>query len=210
MIYLIGGPPKCGKTTLAKKLSKELGISYISADTLQSVAFGYTDQDEIAKKFPWREIREKTGRNNDLVYGKYLAEEIVGFYQEQAKASAVAIEMVVASEINDGNDYIIEGYQVEPQLAKNLIEKYGPEKIKAVFLGRENKENLLEDMQKSSTPNDWILAGTKKAETFEKIAEMICAYSEKFKKEAEDCGFQFFAMDNNFDEKIKEVIRFLK
>jgi len=33
MIYLIGGPPRCGKTNIAKKLSK----SWISADTIESM-----------------------------------------------------------------------------------------------------------------------------------------------------------------------------
>ena len=41
MIYLIGGPPKCGKTTLAKKMAKKLHIQWIAADTLQVVARKY-------------------------------------------------------------------------------------------------------------------------------------------------------------------------
>lgn len=136
MIYLIGGPPKCGKTTLAKKLSKELETPWISADTLQSVVYAYTNKKEIPKKFPWGEIRRKTKGSNDLAYDKYSAKEIVDFYKKQAITSYKAIEMVAVSEISDGNNYIIEGYQVEPKLAKNLLDKYGNDKIKSVFLTR--------------------------------------------------------------------------
>lgn len=37
MIYLIGGPPKCGKTTLAKQLAKKLGIQWVATDTLEVI-----------------------------------------------------------------------------------------------------------------------------------------------------------------------------
>ena len=41
MIYLIGGSPRSGKTTLSKKLAKELDIPYISTDYLRLVAMEY-------------------------------------------------------------------------------------------------------------------------------------------------------------------------
>jgi adenylate kinase family enzyme len=46
MIILIGGPSRCGKTTLAKQVEKELGISFVSLDALRhslsAVASGRT------------------------------------------------------------------------------------------------------------------------------------------------------------------------
>ena len=50
MIYLIGGPPKCGKTTLAKRLSKSLGIPWVSTDTLQCVIKPYINRKDFSKK----------------------------------------------------------------------------------------------------------------------------------------------------------------
>lgn len=210
MIYLIGGPPKCGKTTLAKKLSKKLELPWISADTLQSVVYAYTNKREIPKKFPWGEIRKKTKGSNDLAYKKYSSSEIIKLYRKQAGTSYKAIEIVVASEINDGNDYIVEGYQVEPKLVKKLLNKYGKDKIKSVFLIRIDKSNFLEDIKKSSTPNDWILAKTKKDETFPKIAEMIYKYGIQVKKDAVKYGLRVLNMDSNFREKLEEIINYLK
>ena len=46
MIYLIGGPPKCGKTTLAKKLAGKYQIPWISADTLQNIVWAYTPKEK--------------------------------------------------------------------------------------------------------------------------------------------------------------------
>ena len=64
MIYLIGGPPKCGKTTLTKKLSKELGIQWVASDTLQVVAreyvSKYASKEEIDKLYPHNAQKGKT------------------------------------------------------------------------------------------------------------------------------------------------------
>jgi adenylate kinase family enzyme len=51
-VYLIGGPPKCGKTTLAKIMSKRFSIPWISADTLQNIASVYIPEEEHTKYFP--------------------------------------------------------------------------------------------------------------------------------------------------------------
>jgi len=44
MIYLIGGAPRCGKTKVAKQLSKKLGIPWISADSLEGVVAAYVNK----------------------------------------------------------------------------------------------------------------------------------------------------------------------
>ncbi|OGF22453.1 hypothetical protein A2Y83_04145 [Candidatus Falkowbacteria bacterium RBG_13_39_14] len=46
MIYLIGGPPRCGKTTLAKEMSKKLRIPWVSTDALEVVTRAYVDKEK--------------------------------------------------------------------------------------------------------------------------------------------------------------------
>jgi adenylate kinase family enzyme len=67
MIYLIGGSPRSGKTTVAKKLAAVLGISWISADTLQGLAKHFTPLSEHTKKFPINALRKNTKNSNRLV-----------------------------------------------------------------------------------------------------------------------------------------------
>jgi len=208
MIYLIGGPPKCGKTTLAKKLSKELGVSWISSDTLQSVAQAYIEKKDYSERFPWSAIRKETGRSNDAAYEKYSAEEIVGFYRKQAKATYPAIEMVVVSELNDGNDYIIEGYQIEPEFAAFLVGKY--KNVKAVFLIKSDKEKFVQDIKKTTTPNDWIIARTEDKKIYEKIAEMIMEYGKVIASEAQKHNLKVFNLDDEFEGKLGEVANYFK
>ncbi len=172
MIYLIGGPPKCGKTTLAKKLSKHLGIQWVASDTLQVVAMDYVWK-YAPKKFdelyPHSAMK---GETNDQTYALISPKQIAKNYIKQAKASYAAIDMFSICEIKDGNDYVIEGYHVTPQLAARLIKKYGRKHFRVLFLVKSDVEKFVRDVRESSTPNDWILAKTKEKETFN-IQELL-------------------------------------
>lgn len=97
MIYLIGGPPRCGKTTVAKLLSKKLDIPWISTHTLESIvsvtlkqAYGAEDKG-ITEAFPKDEIRKATEHSNDRMYTEYTPEEIAQAYIKQAGATSEAI-----------------------------------------------------------------------------------------------------------------------
>lgn len=210
MIYLIGGPPKCGKTTLSKKLSRELGIPWISADTLTVIIREHLTAKEMAKKFPWSLIRKKTKRSNDVAYATYSAKEVVKAYRVQASSTAKAIDMFSICEIEDKHDYIVEGYQVTPELASRLMKKYGVHNFKAVFLVRKDSDKLVVDFKKSTTHNDWILTNTKNEETYGKIAKMISEYGNYFEKESEKHGYKVFNMDEDFNKQLEGIGKYLK
>lgn len=205
-VYLIGGPPKCGKTTLAKHLSKKLSVSWISADTLQNVVYAYASPKEHAKLFPHTYLR---GDNNDDLYGKYSADEIMENYVKQGKTTYEAIRMTVETYLVDEDDFIIEGYQVTPECVNSILEKFGDKNIRPIFLIRNDAENFLENLHKSSTPNDWILRKTKNKDTFRNIARMILHYSDYFEKEANKYGFRVFRMDENFENTIENITKFI-
>ena len=210
MIYLIGGPPKCGKTTLAKKLSKKLGIQWVASDTLQVVAreyvSKYASKKEMDELYPHN---TQKGKTNDETYSLNTPKQIAKNYIQQAIASYDAVDMFSVCEITDGNDYIIEGYHVTPQLAARLIKKYGRKNFRVLFLVKSDIEKFVLDVKKSSTPNDWILRKTQKKETFYKIAEMINYYGQFFDKEAMKYKFKVLNMDNDFGGQLKKAIEHL-
>jgi len=210
MIYLIGGPPKCGKTTLARELSRKIKVPWIAVDTLQSIVWAYMDKEERLKKFPASKMTIKTKRNNDLKYKEYSIERIIDAYRRQAKAVYTAIDMMVLGEMTDGNDHIIEGYHIEPRLAAKLMHRYGKDNIRAVFLVKNNQKEFLKGIKKSRTHNDWILGRTKKEETLEKIAKMACDYSKIIKKEVVKHKMKVFLMDKDFSSKIRKAIEYLR
>ncbi len=207
-IYLIGGPPKCGKTTLAKSLAKELSIPWISADTLQNIAYAYSRKEEHKTLFPHSYLR---GENNDEFYAAHSPEIIVQNYIEQGKATNKAIRMMVETYLADEDDFIIEGYQVTPEIVQEIKEEFRNEQIRSVFLVRNDEVKFLEDINKSTTPNDWILRRTKdKKTTLPKIARMVSIYSKYFEEEANKYHLPLFHMDMDFDGAMSTIIKSMR
>ncbi|MEA3344534.1 MAG: hypothetical protein U9Q16_02560, partial [Patescibacteria group bacterium] len=90
------------------------------------------------------------------------------------------------------------------------INKYGKDKIVALFLCKTNRDKLIKDFAQSNTPNDWILERTKnKDDVFPKIADMISTYSQYFQIQAKRYNFRAFNMDKDFIKQIKKAIDYL-
>ena len=210
MIYLIGAAPRCGKTTLAKGMSKKYKIPWISSDTLEVVGREYTDKREYEKKYPYSHLRRKGGsRQNDYFYETYSSRQIVNVLKKQAKATEKAIDMMIACEIADGNDYIIEGYHITPIFAQRMINKYGKKNIRVIFLTKFDAEKFAIDVHKSTTPNDWLLVLTKKQETFFKVGKMVEMYSHDLEKGAKKYRFKTICMDKIFKKQLGVAMKYL-
>ncbi|OGL98034.1 hypothetical protein A2304_00810 [Candidatus Uhrbacteria bacterium RIFOXYB2_FULL_57_15] len=209
MIYLIGGPPRCGKTTLAKSMSKKFGIPWISTDMLEVVSGEYMSRAEWKRAHPYSLLR-RTHKTNDAFYGKLSPQEIVRILRRQAMATAPAIDMAAICEINDGNDYVIEGYHIEPGLASRLVNKYGKKNVRAVFLTRHDPNAFARDVKKSTTPNDWLIVGTKREKTFLKVGRMVSHFSDHFETQAKKYRFKVYKMDEDFPTKLVEAADHLR
>ena len=205
MIYLIGGPPKCGKTTLAKQISKTAGIPWVSTDTLQNVIKPYIPEQNHPAKFPLSSLRYES---NDEKYAKHSADELIVAYRHQAKTLHPAIEAFVASEIIEGNDYIVEGFHLEPELISKLVAEF-PEKVRGVLVIKKDPTAFVENIHSSTTPNDWIIKKTKDEATFPKIAAVITAYSAQLENAAKQHDLKVFCVDQNFTTELKAAETYL-
>jgi len=206
-IYFIGGPPKCGKTTLAKTMSKNLQIPWISSDTLENIVWAYTPKERHEALFPHGYLR---GDSNDVFYAQHSADEVVQGYVEQSKATYDAISMMAETYLKDEDNFIVEGYQVTPEIVDRMQKKFGAKHVKAVFLIKKNIESLKNNFNKSTTPNDWILRKTKEPITFSKIAEMIALYAAYIEKEAEKYNLRVIETDTDFTSSLAEAMRYLQ
>ena len=205
-VYLIRGPPKCGKTTLAKRISKELSIPWISSDTLENIVWAYTPKEQHPALFPHSYLR---GESNDEFYAHHSPEAIVQGYVEQSKATYDAISMMAETYLTDGDDFIVEGYQVTPEIVSRILKKFGIEHIRTAFLLKRDEEKMLQDFHKSTTPNDWILRKTKDEATFAKIAHMIAVYADNIQQEAMKYDLPVFEMDSDFTASLENAMKHL-
>jgi 2-phosphoglycerate kinase len=206
MIYLIGGPPKCGKTTLAKQFSKSVCIPWVSTDTIQNILNTYIPEQDLAILFPSSFIRSES---NDEKYSKYSSAEIISAYRTQAGTVYAAIEAFVDSEIADGNDYIIEGFHLEPELIKKLNDK-NPNLVRGMILARKDRRSFIDSIHQSTTSNDWIQTRTNdESATFPKIAEMVIDYSNQLERSAQEQDVKVITVDKNFDTQLNFSIEYL-
>ena len=148
--------------------------------------------------------------SNDEFYSKHSSEEVVKNYIAQGKTTYDAISMMAETYLTDKDDFIVEGYQVTPEVVDRIFKKFGEEHVKAVFLVKYDEQKFIQDIHKSTTPNDWVLRKTKDEVTFGKIAKMIAEYSRYFAKEAEKYGLQVFNMDDSFNEQLEAIEKHLK
>lgn len=209
MIYFIGGPPKCGKTTLAKHLSKKLGLPWVSSDTLEVIGRKYVQKfakEKFTKLYPHSAVK---GKNNDETYSQNTPKQIAKNYIKQSKATYDAVDMFSICEISDGNDYIVEGYHITPELVSQLMGKYDNKNFKAIFLFKSDQNKFIQNIKKSSTPNDWIISKTKNENTFPKIAEMISGYGEYFHQQSLKYKLPVLNMDDNFELQIEKATEIL-
>jgi len=81
--------------------------------------------------------------------------------------------------------------------------------VRAIFLAKFDANKFAKDVNKSTTPNDWLIVLTKKQETFVKVGKMVSLYSRYFEKEAKRFGLRVFNTDTDFIDQINIAIKYL-
>lgn len=209
MVYLIGGPPRSGKTTLAQNLAIKKGMPYIPVDYLMSVITPYISEDEAKQKLPLRTIRKETNRSNDILYSEYSSEQIVSLYMHEAETFWPGVENFIKYALYDGHDFIIEGNQLLPHFVQSLIDENNREQIRVVYLYKIDTDDILMGLHANVAKNDWAVNNTKEEKTFLAIAEMISLFGSRIKEECDNYGIETVNMDFDFKQKIEKLVQSL-
>jgi 2-phosphoglycerate kinase len=207
MFYLIGGTPRSGKTTIAKRLSRELNIPWITTDTLETIVSKYAPQDRFQELFPKTMVRKETNQSNDEMYEKYSAKEIKDLYIKQAETLWDALIAFIECESRCEHDYVLEGFHIPPELIVEMRETYP---MKSIFVGRENEKEMLEAITKGTKKDDWVINKTINPEIFSKIAKMLALFSTDVRTEAEKRGLKYLDMGTDLEKNVAEALEYLK
>lgn len=130
-------------------------------------------------------------------------------YIQQASATDGAVASFVSCEIDADRDFIVEGYQVHPQLAARLTKQHGASQVRAIFLVKTHRRSLENGFRQGNPETDWILKGTKEPETFSRIAKMLSEYSQEIEKGAKQHNLQVFHTDREFQNGLKRASAYL-
>jgi 2-phosphoglycerate kinase len=205
MIYLIGGPPRCGKTTLAALLSQKTGLPYFPLDHLTSLISPYIEKRKRGQQLPLLIARERTGYNNDAFYSHYSTEEIISFYLRQAETYWPGIKSFITYAVDDGHDLILEGWQILPHLLQSVDSAHDRDRLRTVFLYKTDAGAIERDLKASSAPNDWAKNNTRNERTFSKIAAMVSRFSRYVADEAVTSGFPAVNIEHEFNEPLERI-----
>lgn len=182
-IYLIGGAPTLGKSTLAQMLSQYLGIPWISTDQIRDVMRRVAKREDIPQLFPAKDY------SVERFFAEFSAAEIVQMEIEQGEAAWAGIVEFIENDYTWTNGFIIEGVNILPQLVhRDFAERSN---IKTIFAKRGCTESIRKVIFERG------ICDTDSHEVKEKELEWVILFDEKIQQLAAEYGFCLLEMNKN-------------
>lgn len=195
MIHLIGGPPRCGKTILARRLQQSLGCSVLPSDYLGAVISRYIPIEQREARLP----AVGSGTRNDERFARFSAAAILAGYRTRARTARPGLQALIEYALFDDQSYIIEGFHIEPEFARHLIATYGDDNFRVGFLIKTDRDAISAGLQVAREARDWARDRTDDPATYRLIAAWVQHYSASIQAEAERHGFPTFPTDHDFE-----------
>ena len=211
MIYLIGGPPRCGKSTIAQLLANKIKIPILPANYLRIMVCPFLKYEDKRKKFPLDYVKKNAEWINDVIYNKFTPHKLVQYYQKQAKSIWTSLQACLKQALLSNDNLIIEGHQIQPDLLYKFLVRYPQfaQNIRVVFLYQRNINDILREIKQGNSEQNWALRNTKKEETYLKIAEMISIYGERIYRQTQKYNFASFNTELHFKRQAKNIVNHL-
>ena len=207
MLYLIGGPPRTGKTTLAAALSQRTSFPYFSIDHIAQVIIPYIPAPDHAARLPLRAAIQEAEYSNDAFFAKYSPEQAVALYQRQAATVWAGVENFIKYALNADHDLIIEGWQIIPSRLRSIVEAH--DQVRVVFLYKLRELDIVSGLKSHTAKNDWVSTNTKNEETFNAIGKMVRCFGVVIEREAASSSFRSVNTDLDFQETIMQTVELL-
>jgi len=181
MLYLIGGPARCGKTLLARRLHRRLGAPYFVTDYLTSGLAGE----------PSLGVQHELGN------------------RERGERAWPVLEGLLRNVAEVEPCYVVEGDLLLPERLAPFQGRFdGP--VRACFLGypRVSPDGKLAAIRAHPSPvNDWV-AGMSDARLHDLVAEMV-AFSRYLEAECGRQGLPFFDGSHDFEPALEQAEKYL-
>jgi 2-phosphoglycerate kinase len=204
MIFLLGGPPRVGKSLISSEIRRRHAVSVVSTDALGAALENVLGPEAAPDLYVLRGFAELPLAQRL----KSITEDPAALIDCARRESYVvwrAVEAYVARENGEGRDLLVEGVAVLPELIGRIVGI--PHQV--VFVGNQgedHKENIRRFADEHE--HDWMRgASDQYVDAFSVFVSRMSAYIEQ---EAKKYGFQYIAMDKrSLDDVVEEVARSL-
>ncbi len=204
MIYFIGGPPRVGKSIIARAITTKHGIGAVSTDSLGAVLETVLDPEAEPGLFAISRFNEMAEADRIRLLVKNTTKRI-DYQIEESLAVWRAVKPFVLREQDEGRDLVVEGVAVLPELVAQL-EGVG---YRVVFVGNQSHKQQ-ENIKRAANANehDWMRRASD--EYIDAFAAFVVAMSRYIEKEARRYGFEYFEMGRKlFNDAVNEVVALL-
>ena len=204
MIYLLGGPPRVGKSIIASEIRQKYALSVVSTDTLGAVLENVLSPEGAPDLFVFSKFQEMPMANRVKLL-KNEPEVLIDYVRKESYVVWKAVEAFIRRENDEGRDILIEGAAVLPELVSQLEDT--PHRV--VFIGNQG-ENNKENIKKSAEENqhDWMRDVS--APYLEAYAMFVNRMSAYIEQQAKKYGFKYIEMDKKlFGFVTQEVMKTL-
>jgi len=204
MIFLLGGPPRVGKSLISSEIRQKHAVSVVSTDALGAVLEDVLGPDAapdlyVLSRFAEMPLAER------LESPMKDPAELIHYVRRESHVVWRAVEAYVRRESSEGRDLLVEGVALLPELIGRIEDL--PHRV--VFVGNQagdHKENIKRYAEE--TGHDWMRgASDQYVEAFSVFVNRMSAYIEQ---EVKKYGFQYIEIDKRaLEDVVEEVARSL-
>ena len=204
MIFLIGGPPRVGKSIISSEIRQKRAVSVVSTDTLGAVLENVLSPEAAPDLFVFGKFHEMPIAERVKLIMKDPA-ELIGYVRKESYVIWKSVEAFIRRENNEGRDILIEGVAILPELMSQLEDI--PHRV--VFIGNQGG-NHKENIKKSAEENehDWMRdVNDQYIGAFAMFVKRMSGYIEQ---ETKKYGFKYIEMDKKqFGDVTEDVMKSL-
>lgn len=194
MVYLIGGSPRCGKTTFARRLAYQKRIPGVSTDLLRHAEKVYVPEAEWPVRFPQADWKTRPAIET-------LEAEI-----QESKTLWLGNRRFIGALLKHRQDYVIEGVHLLPELVQELSVPENADRLKVAYLVKTDLAQIVQGFEKVDKQADWLLRDVTTAEELRRAADVVRVKSFYFQNEAMKYGHQVVDTGADFEGSIERLL----
>jgi 2-phosphoglycerate kinase len=200
MIFLLGGPPRVGKSIISNEIRQKYAVSVVSTDTLAAVLENVLSPELAPDLFVFGKFNKMPMVERVKLITKDPT-ELIDYVRKESHVVWKAVDAFIRRENDEGRDVLIEGVAVLPELVSRLEDI--PHRV--VFIGNQG-ENHKENIKKSAGGNehDWMRdMSDQYISAFAMFVERMSVYIEQ---ESKKYGFEYIEMHKELFGNVTEKV----